>query len=161
MTPSNIVSYMNGVETLGGNNFGKWKQEIMFILAVMDRDESFHEERPVAPTANGDNDPTLVERSKEYEKAKYSWERPNRVALMIMNNSINPAIRGALPKEPKDAKSFMAKIEHGSSKAIASILMIKILQAKYDGQGSVREHIMKQIDMSNKLNDLKMPLPDD
>ena len=58
--PSNIVFYMNGVETLGGNNFGKWKQEIMFILVVMDRDESFHEERPVAPTANGDMIPPCL-----------------------------------------------------------------------------------------------------
>jgi hypothetical protein len=31
------------------------------------------------------------------------------------------------------------------------------MNAKYMGQGSVREHIMKLIDMSNKLKDLEMP----
>jgi hypothetical protein len=57
----------------------------------------------------------------------------------------------------------MAKIEehfHGSSKSNASILMTKMMQAKYDGRGSVREHILKMIDMLNKLKDLECPLPD-
>jgi hypothetical protein len=56
----------------------------------------------------------------------------------------------------------MAKIEEhfkGSSKANASILMSKLMQAKYDGRGNVREHIFKMIDISNKLNDLECPLP--
>jgi hypothetical protein len=57
----------------------------------------------------------------------------------------------------------MAKIEEhfqGSSKANASMLMTKMMHAKYDGHGSVRDHILKMIDMSNKLKDLEMPLPD-
>ena len=36
--------------------------------------------------------------------------------------------------------------------------MTKMMHAKYDGHGSVREHILKMIDMSNKLKDLEMPL---
>jgi hypothetical protein len=40
------------------------------------------------------------------------------------------------------------------------MLMTKMMHAKYDAHGSVREHILKMIDMSNKLNDLEMPLPD-
>jgi hypothetical protein len=57
----------------------------------------------------------------------------------------------------------MAKIEeyfHGSSKANTSMLMTKMMHAKYDGRGSVREHILKMIHMSNKLKDLEVPLPD-
>jgi hypothetical protein len=76
---------------------------------------------------------------------------------MIMDHIINPAIRGTLPKTPSSAKEFMAKVEEdfqGSSKANATMLMTKLVNAKYTGQGSVREHIMKLIDMSNKLNDL-------
>jgi hypothetical protein len=56
----------------------------------------------------------------------------------------------------------MSKIEErfqGSSKANASMLMTKMRNVKYMGQGSVREHIMKLIDTSNKLKDLEMPLP--
>jgi hypothetical protein len=83
------------------------------------------------------------------------------VDLMIMHHTIDPAIRGPLLKTPSNAKEFMGKIEEHfqvSSKANASILMTKIINAKYTGQGSVREHIMKLIDMANKLKDLEMPL---
>jgi hypothetical protein len=55
----------------------------------------------------------------------------------------------------------MAKIEEhfqGSSKANASMLMNKMMNAKYAGQEGVREHIMKLVDMSNNLKDLEMPL---
>jgi hypothetical protein len=34
------------------------------------------------------------------------------------------------------------------------------MQAKYDGRGNVREHILKMIVMSNKLKDLECPLPE-
>jgi hypothetical protein len=34
------------------------------------------------------------------------------------------------------------------------------MHTKYDRRGSVREHILKMIDMSNKLKDLEMPIPD-
>jgi hypothetical protein len=82
---------------------------------------------------------------------------------MIMDNAIDPAIIGALPKTVENAKNFMAKIEEyfkGSSKANASILMSKLMQAKYDGHENVREHVLKMIEMSNKLKDLKCCLPE-
>jgi hypothetical protein len=81
---------------------------------------------------------------------------------MIMDNAINLAIRRVLPKTAENVKTFMAKIEEhfkGSSKANASILMSKLMQAKYDGHENVREHVLKMIDMSNKLKDLECPLP--
>jgi hypothetical protein len=84
------------------------------------------------------------------------------VALKIMDHTINLATRGALPKTPSSAKELMTKIEEyfkGSSKANANMLMTKMMNAKYTGQGSVREHIMKLIDTSSKLKDLEMPLP--
>jgi hypothetical protein len=39
--PSNIVTYINGVEKLGGTNFAKWKTDLKLILAIMDRDHFF------------------------------------------------------------------------------------------------------------------------
>jgi hypothetical protein len=81
---------------------------------------------------------------------------------MIMDNDIDPAIIGALPKTAENDKIFMAKIEEhfkGFSKANTSILMSKLMHAKYDGRGNVREHVLKMIDMSNKLKDLECPLP--
>jgi hypothetical protein len=161
--PSTIVTYMNGVEKHGGINITKWKADLKLILIIMDRDHSFRENKPVEPAAEGDKDSTLAARITEHEKAKAQWERSDRVALMIMDHTTDPAIRGALPKTPSSAKEFMTKIEghfQGSSKANASTLMKKMMNAKYTGQGSVREHIMKLIDTSNKLKDLEMPLPE-
>jgi hypothetical protein len=163
MTPSSIASYMNGVTKLGGVNFAKWKADIQMILAIMDQDHSFREDEPVEPIAEDANDTTLVLRKAEYEKAKVQWERSDRIAFMIMDNAIDPAIRGALPKTADNAKTFMAKIEEhfkGFSKDNASILMSKLMQAKYDGRGNVHEHVLKMIDMSNKMKDLECPLPE-
>jgi hypothetical protein len=135
----------------------------MLVLAIMDRDHSFREDKPEESVAQGDNDSTLTHRKTEYEKAKAQWERSDRAALMIMDHSIDATIRGSLPKTPASAKAFMTKIEEhfqGSSKANGSMLMTKMMHAKYDGRRSVHEHILTMIDMSNKLNDLEMPLPD-
>jgi hypothetical protein len=59
MTPSSIASYMNGVTKLGVN-FAKWKADIQMILAIMDRDHSFREDKPAEPVAEGANDTTLA-----------------------------------------------------------------------------------------------------
>jgi hypothetical protein len=42
----------------------------MMILAIMDRDHSFRENKHVEPVAEGDNDTTLTLWKTEYEKAK-------------------------------------------------------------------------------------------
>jgi hypothetical protein len=154
MMPSTIASYMNGVTRLGGMNFAKWKADIQMILAIMDQDK---------PVAEGANDTTLSPWKADYEKAKAQWERSDSVAFMIMDNAIDPAIRGDLPKAAENAKTFMTKMEEhfkGSSKANANIFMSKLMQTKYDGHGNVREHVLKMIDMSNKLKDLECPLPE-
>jgi hypothetical protein len=127
----------------------------------MDRGHSFREDKAVEPVGNGANDTTLVLRKADYEKAKAQWKRSDGVVFMIVDNAIDPAIRGALSKTAENANTFMAKIEEyfkGSSKANASIPMSKLMQAKYDGCGNVREHVLKMIDMSNKLKNLEYPL---
>jgi hypothetical protein len=102
----------------------------------MDQDHSFREDKPIEPVAKGDNDTTLATRKTEYEKAKDQWEWSDRVTLMIMDHTIDPAIRGDLPKTPPSAKESMAKIEEhfqDSSKANASMLMTKMMNTKYTG----------------------------
>ena len=66
---------------------------------------------PVAPIAQGTDDTPLTERTAAYEEEKERWERSDRVALMIMDMTISPTIRGALEKEPKNAKNFLTNIE--------------------------------------------------
>jgi hypothetical protein len=162
MMPSSVATYMSNVEKLGVN-FAKWKADIKMILIIMDQDHSFCEGKPVELVTEDDNDTTLALHKAEYEKAKAQWERYDMVAHMIMDNAIDPAIRGALPKNLENVKAFMAKIEEHfqeSSKVDASILMSKMMMTKYDGCGSVQEYIPKMINMPNKLKDLECPLLD-
>jgi hypothetical protein len=51
-------------------NFAKWNGDIMMILAIMDWDHSFCENKHIEPIAEGDNDTTLALRKADYEKAK-------------------------------------------------------------------------------------------
>jgi hypothetical protein len=55
---------------VGGMNFAKWNGDIMMILAIMDWDHSFCENKHIEPIAEGDNDTTLALRKADYEKAK-------------------------------------------------------------------------------------------
>jgi hypothetical protein len=56
---------------VGGRvNFAKWKADIQMILAIMDRDHSFCEDKPVEPVAEGANDTTLALQKADYKKAK-------------------------------------------------------------------------------------------
>jgi hypothetical protein len=45
MMPSNIMTYMNGIEKLEGMNFAKWKSDLMIVLTIMDRDNSFSKDK--------------------------------------------------------------------------------------------------------------------
>jgi len=162
-TPASIIAYVNGVEKLSGDNFARWSREIHLILVMMDKDHSMRDSAPVAPVAQEDDDTSLAERTAAYEKEKERWERSDRVALMVMDLTISPTIRGALEKEPKDAKSFMTNIEtyfKGSAKAASSTLLSQLMNTKYNGQGNVREHIMGMVNMRDKLQDLDCPLND-
>jgi len=122
------------VEKLSGDNFARWSREIHLILVMMDKDHSMRDPAPVALVAQGDDDTSLAERTAAYEKEKERWERSDRVALMVMDLTISPTIRGALEKEPKNAKSFMTNIEtyfKGSAKAASSTLLSQLMTSKY------------------------------
>jgi len=104
------MSYVKGIEMLGGTNFASWKDQISLCLGIMDKDHSIRLDEPVAPVSTGEGDTTLAARTAAYEIKKEEWERSDRVALMIMRITINPAISGALPKNPDNAKDFLAKV---------------------------------------------------
>jgi hypothetical protein len=64
-------------------NFAKWKADILMILAIMDQDHSFCENKPVEPATEGDNDTTLAIWKVDCEKAKARSERSDKVTLMM------------------------------------------------------------------------------
>jgi hypothetical protein len=83
----------------------------MLVLAIMDKYLFFREAKPEEPVAEGGNDSTLAHRKTKYEKVNAQWESYDRMTLMIMDHSIDTAIRGAFPKSPTSANTFMAKVE--------------------------------------------------
>ncbi|RVW86998.1 Retrovirus-related Pol polyprotein from transposon TNT 1-94 [Vitis vinifera] len=151
MNPTAITGYLSGIEQLSGANFKKWKEQIGIVLGCMDLDYASREPTPTKPTSESTNEQKAL-----YEK----WEHSNRMSLMIMKGSITPAIREAIP-DSDNAMSYIKSVKEqflGTSKSLASTLMIKMITMKYDGHSGVREHIMKMSDMVSQLKGMDMAI---
>nr|XP_043618366.1 uncharacterized protein LOC122590096 [Erigeron canadensis] len=120
---------------------------------MLDYDLAIRQDEPAA----------ITEQSNREQKAAYDrWEKANRLSLMLVKNTIHLSIRGAILDSDK-VKEYLKSVEDhfkGSSKALASNLMLQMLTLKYDGSSGVREHIMKMTDMANKLKSLEMEVSD-
>ncbi|XP_004296233.1 PREDICTED: uncharacterized protein LOC101308756 [Fragaria vesca subsp. vesca] len=71
-------------------------------------------------------------------------------------------VRGSV-EEPEDAIYYMAAIAEKfeeSEKAEGARLHKEFHELKYDGNGSVREHIMHKVLLNGKLRDLRMGVSD-
>lgn len=135
-----ITGYLFGIKQLSGANFKKWKEQIGIVLGCMDLDYALREPTPTKPTFESNNEQKAL-----YEK----WERSNRMSLMIMKGSITHAM------------SYIKSVEEqflGTSKSLASILMIKLITMKHDGHSDVHEHIMKMSDMASLLKGMDMTI---
>ncbi|XP_039834323.1 uncharacterized protein LOC120695068 [Panicum virgatum] len=135
----------------------KMKESNKVAIAVCEYDLALREDKPASPTdPNGDR--TAIEK----------WERCNRLATMIIKQTITPAICGAILDKDQavndlTAKEYLAKVEENfkiSSKTYASTLIMKMLTSQYDGQSGIREHIMSMCDVANKLKTLDMAISD-
>ncbi|XP_071705289.1 uncharacterized protein [Rutidosis leptorrhynchoides] len=151
LTPTAIANCIPRIEHLNGTNFASWKDQIKISLGITDLDYALRFDQSAPLT-----DKTTVEQKRTYD----IWERSNRMSLMIMKNSISPAIRGAIP-DSENAKEFLEFVEEqfkGSSKSHASTLILKMLTTKYDGVSGIREHIMMMNDMASKLKGMNMEI---
>ncbi|KAI3796686.1 hypothetical protein L1987_39365 [Smallanthus sonchifolius] len=142
-----------GIKTLNGTNFSAWKDSLMLSLGLMEFDHALDKREHAEVT-----DKSTAQNIIKHEK----WSRCNRMALVLMKNSISPIIRGAIP-DSKDAKTYLAYVKDqfkGTSKVHAHTLILKLVTAKYDGISGIREHIMMMNDMSRKLKGLYMEISD-
>ncbi|KAD2393344.1 hypothetical protein E3N88_40321 [Mikania micrantha] len=83
---------------------------IKLTLGMMDLDYSLRHEAPATITSS-----STTKQKLEYDK----WERPNRMSLIIIKNSILVAIRRAIPIFD-NAKTYLDSVEEqfkGSSSA--------------------------------------------
>ncbi|XP_028079583.1 uncharacterized protein LOC114281329 [Camellia sinensis] len=151
LNPTAINNYLSSIEALSGTNFKKWNEQIGIVLRIMDLDYALREPAPTKP-----NDTSSKEHMALYEK----WKRSNRLSLMIIKGSIMPAIQGAIPAS-ESAMSDMKSIEEqfiGTSKSLASTLMIKMMTMKYDGLSGVCELILKMNGMAFQLKGMDMEI---
>ena len=100
--------------------------------------------------------------SSPEERAKYEkWERSNRLSLMIMKHKISSSIRSLAP-EPGTAGQYLARLEimfMRFEKADAALLLNKLANMEYDGQGNVRDHIAKMWGLAARVKAGGMDIP--
>ncbi|XP_025822493.1 uncharacterized protein LOC112898382 [Panicum hallii] len=152
-----VTGYLKSIEPLNGTNYPSWYKDVNVAIAVCEYDLALRQDKPAEP-ADPDGDRTAIEK----------WERSDRMANMIIKNTITPAICGVIPDKDQDgndlsARAYLAKVEENfksSSKTYASTLIMKMLTSQYDGQSGIREHIMSMCDMANKLKTLDMAISD-
>ena len=126
-------------------------------LALLNVDYALLHDPPKAPE-EGDQNYDALKRDYEAEKAK--WEDSNRKCLMIIKGSIAQNMRGAIP-DSQSAKAYLGKIEDqfkGSSKIYATSLIRRLIDERYDPTGSLREHIMRKINMAAKLKTMEVEI---
>ncbi|CAN6718128.1 unnamed protein product [Malus baccata var. baccata] len=73
-----------------------------------------------------------------------------------------PSVKWGVPKQDH-AKDFLAAVGEKfkeSDKAETGTCLTQITSMKLDGEGSVREHILKMVDLAQKLKDLEVPMND-
>ncbi|XP_039803662.1 uncharacterized protein LOC120667708 [Panicum virgatum] len=119
-----VTGYLKSIEPLNGTNYPSWYKDINVAIAVCEYDLALRQAKPAEPV-DPKGDRTAIEK----------WERSDRMANMIIKNTITPAICGAIPDKDQDgndlsAKVYLAKVEENfksSSKTYASTLIMKML----------------------------------
>ncbi|CAM8877638.1 unnamed protein product [Rhodiola kirilowii] len=152
MSATSVAANLNKILMLNGTNFKDWKENITILLDCMDLDLALREPKPDVITG------TSSESGQAY---KGTWERSNRLSLMIIRRGIPEVFRGIVPHEISSAKDYLAEFEKRfveNDKAKTSELLANLISMKYSGKGNVREHIMEMSQLASKLKALKFEL---
>nr|XP_043639191.1 uncharacterized protein LOC122610262 [Erigeron canadensis] len=142
-----------GIQPLTSANYTTWKDQLDLTKGYFDLDYAIRNDEPDALTVT-----STAEQRSAFEK----WDKANSLSLMTVKNSIPLGLRGVIAESEK-VKTYLKSVDDyfkGSSKALASSLMLKMLTLKYDGSSGVHEHIVKMSDMENKLKTLEMEVSD-
>ncbi|GAV88360.1 hypothetical protein CFOL_v3_31783 [Cephalotus follicularis] len=148
-----VNNKMVTIEVLTRSNFKKWKEDIEFAIEMADVDLSLVSDKP------GD----LTVASTENEKLVHAaWMKSNRICLLSMWRSILDHLKSGLPTDCTDKELMTAISERyrvSSNADIGSLLQV-LFNMKYDGNGGVRDYIIRMVDYQTKLKALKVDLPD-
>ncbi|CAM8960592.1 unnamed protein product [Rhodiola kirilowii] len=152
MSATSVAANLNNILMLNGTNFKNRKENITILLGCMDLDLALREPKPDAITG------TSSESDQVY---KGTWERSNRLSLMIIYRGIPAVFRGIMPDEISSAKDYLAEFEKRfveNDKVKTSELLANLISMKYSCKGNVREHIMEMSQLASKLKALKLEL---
>lgn len=81
-------------------------------------------------------------------------EKSNQMSILIMQNAMEDYIKWEISIFYL-AKDYMARIEKKfkrSDKVETGVYLSELINAKNNGVGSVKEHLLKLVNFSNKLN---------
>ncbi|CAL2265534.1 unnamed protein product [Prunus armeniaca] len=149
----NPLNFTN-ILKLNGSNYKEWKQEIDILLGLLEYDVALREEKPA----------DLTIESTEAEKSHFAnWEKTNRLSLLIIQNPMEEHVRGGI-KKCDTAKEYLAVISEKyqkSQKVETGNFLSTFTTMKHGGTGSVREHLLKMVDVANKLTSLQIPINDE
>ncbi|GAV66974.1 UBN2 domain-containing protein [Cephalotus follicularis] len=141
------------IEVLTGSNFKKWKEDIEFAMEMTDVDLSLVTDKP------GD----LTTTSTEDEKSVHAvWMKSNPICLLSMRMSILDHLKSGMPTDCT-AKELMTAISERyrvSSNADIGSLLQRLFNMKYDGNGGVRDYVIRMVDYQTKLKAFKVDFPD-
>ncbi|XP_024160477.2 uncharacterized protein LOC112167659 [Rosa chinensis] len=143
---------LSNIEPLNGSNFKRWKENVELYLGLQGIDFCLTEPEPVI---NDQSDEPSIARHRD-------WHRANRMTKLILKQTMSPIVRGSVV-EPETALEFMTAIGlkfTENVKAEISLLLDRLITSKYDASGSVREHIMKIIQITTRLANLDIVFPD-
>ncbi|KAK9756504.1 hypothetical protein RND81_01G102400 [Saponaria officinalis] len=149
---SNLYASANSVVKFNGLNYDEWSEQIRFTLGIMALDFAIiTDEEP----------PAITDESSKDEISLYeSWERSNRLSLILMRMTMAESIKPSMPKTEK-AKEFMTKIKECSQSELADksgSLMSELTNKKYDlhNSESMHTHVTEMSNLAAKLKKLGM-----
>lgn len=100
---------------------------------------------------------TIIDVSSNEEKVHYkTWERSNRLSLMLMRMTVADSIKITLPKI-KSAKKFMGIVGECSQtvdKSVVGTLMSTLTTMKFDGSRTMYEHVIEMTNIAARLKTL-------
>lgn len=141
-----VYRQLTGIEPLNGSNYTTWKTGVDIMLGLSDYEFVLIEEKPPKPTAE----------TSEANKA-------NTMAIRLICASISEAIRGGIPSKDT-AKELLELIKTqfvGIKKELQYYYLTQLITTRYDGLGSVREHIYKMCRLVNGLREQGLAFDDE
>ncbi|XP_043698889.1 uncharacterized protein LOC122649709 [Telopea speciosissima] len=145
---------LSDIPKLFGENYTSWYEDPDVYLCLRDLDLCLREPKPTTLTL----DSTQVDKT-ELEK----WEAANRKCLKVIKHAMPATLKDSITVKDT-ATEFLEAIRvkfESSKKAQSGDLMSKLTNAKFDGNGSTREHLLGLVSLGNKIRELEINFDDD